>query len=568
MIPFSEWEYVRPDAESWNAFYDTLTARIGKVRSLADLETLIGELDKKGKNLHTMTAVAYIRSRLDMEDPFYQEESRACQKFYDDTLAANIRLEKAVLASPVLPAYEKKYGHYLVQKLQGFTSVNEKSVDPQMKAREYALTQEYDDLLNGIRVKFEGGEYTQHEMSTFKQDPDDARRQAAWSASGAGYASVGGRLDAIFDELVHLRTAMAHAAGYADYVDMAYVLRGRICFAKQDIVRFRDAVVRYYVPVQEKLARQQAERLGVKYPMNFSENTMPFREGLPQPIGSREDTLNTALQMFRELSPETAAFVDHMQKYGLMDTSTSRKKSGGGFCCELPAWNAGFLFSHFNGTISDLNSIRHEGGHAFAAYMNAGKTPRWHYMYTQEIAETHSQGMEVMTLPYMERFVGDRADAFRYSMLADWVSFIPYACMVDHFQQTVYEQPDLTPEARHELWRTLMKRYMPWVRMGEIPFYGDGRHWQRQPHIYVEPFYFIDYCLSELLALHMFALQCENPSGAWDKYLKFVRLGGTKHFVDLALAVGMESPLSEESVCRSAGRISDWLDTVDLSKIK
>ncbi len=568
MIKFSKWKYVRPDAAHYNAIYSDITSRIEKAESLEALEALIAEYDAIGTDVMTMTGVAYIRNRLNMEDAFYKEESAACNKFYRDTDSARETLMKAVLASPHLPALEEKYGSLMIQKLRNFTANENSAGNKALEEREDALTSEYNELLHSIRVPFEGHEYTQHEMGEFKQDPDDARRQAAWHASGLGYASVGDRLDAIFDELVHVRTQMAHEAGYKDYVDMAYVLRGRYCFNKKDIEEFRDAVVKYYVPLQEKLARQQAERLGVKYPMNFSENTMPFREGLPQPIGTKEDTLNTALQIFRELSPETAEFVDYMQRYELMDTSTSRQKSGGGFCIDLPAWKAGFLFSHFSGTIADVNSIRHEGGHAFAAYISERRGPRWRCMYTQEIAETHSQGMEVMTLPYIERFFGDKADAFRYSMIADWISFVPYACLADHFQQAVYEQPDLTPAERHALWRSLMERYMPWIRFGEIAFYGDGKHWQRQPHIYTSPFYFIDYCLSEIVALQFFALQCVDRRDAWEKYLMFVKLGGTKNFVELALAVGMESPLSAEGVRHSAEQIFAWLNSVDVSKIK
>lgn len=568
MIKFSKWKYVRPDAAHYNAIYADITSRIEKAESLEALEALIAEYDAIGTDVMTMTGVAYIRNRLNMEDAFYKEESAACNKFYRDTDSAREALMKAVLASPHLPALEEKYGSLMIQKLRNFTASENSAGNKALEEREDALTSEYNELLHSIRVPFEGHEYTQHEMGEFKQDPDDARRQAAWHASGLGYASVGDRLDAIFDELVHVRTQMAHEAGYKDYVDMAYVLRGRYCFNKKDIEEFRDAVVKYYVPLQEKLARQQAERLGVKYPMNFSENTMPFREGLPQPIGTKEDTLNTALQIFRELSPETAEFVDYMQRYELMDTSTSRQKSGGGFCIDLPAWKAGFLFSHFSGTIADVNSIRHEGGHAFAGYISERRGPRWRCMYTEEIAETHSQGMEVMTLPYIERFFGDKADAFRYSMIADWISFVPYACLADHFQQAVYEQPDLTPAERHALWRSLMERYMPWIRFGEIAFYGDGKHWQRQPHIYTSPFYFIDYCLSEIVALQFFALQCVDRRDAWEKYLMFVKLGGTKNFVELALAVGMESPLSAEGVRHSAEQISAWLNSVDVSKIK
>lgn len=565
-VPFSQMNYVRPDADKMNAIFSALAEKIAQAKTFEEYEGYLAELDEASSKVNTMSSLAHIHTQLDKTDEYYKQEDAACNDYYSATDASYERAKKALLDSPFAAALEEKYGALMLQKLRGVTVTDD--AETAADKREYELMKEYQELIGSGLIDFEGRQVTQHELLDAKHDDDDTRRFNAWCASGRCYAQNAARLDEIFDELVKVRTKKAHDAGYADYVDMAYVLRGRTCFNKQDIERFRDAVVKYFVPVQVRLAKQQAERLGKPYPLNFADDNLPFRGALPHPIGTKEQTLQTALQIWREMSPETAAFADHMEKYHLFDTTESRKKTTGGFVIDLPAYDAYFLFSHFSGMISDVNSITHEGGHAFAAYMNRGKRPSWQYLYTQEIAETHSQAMEYLFYPYEERFFGDKADAYRYSHVLDSFSFTPYACLADHFQQAVYEQPDLTPAERIELFKQLHQRYTPWRKLGEIPFYGDGRQWQRQPHIYVHPFYFIDYCLSELLALQFFALQRQDPKEAVEKYIAFVKQGGTKDFVNLAMDVGMKNPLSEEGLRSITEQVSAWLDSVDVSQMK
>ena len=74
--------------------------------------------------------------------------------------------------------------------------------------------------------------------------------------------------------------------------------------------------------------------------------------------------------------------------------------------------------------------------------------------------------MEFFSWPWAEGFFGGDARKFRYSHLANALTFIPYGAMVDHFQHRIYAEPNLTPQQRHEVWRELLGQYMPWVKLG------------------------------------------------------------------------------------------------------
>ena len=140
--------------------------------------------------------------------------------------------------------------------------------------------------------------------------------------------------------------------------------------------------------------------------------------------------------------------------------------------------------------------------------------------------------------------------------------------MVYHFQHIVYEKPDMTPAERHKTWKELLGVYMPWVRLdGEIPFYGDGEGWQRQSHIYASPFYYIDYCLAQTVALQFWAMIQEDRADAWKHYIAYTEQGGSRTFTDLLKNAGLESPFDENclrSVCEKA---NEWLKNFDLDGI-
>ena len=112
-----------------------------------------------------------------------------------------------------------------------------------------------------------------------------------------------------------------------------------------------------------------------------------------------------------------------------------------------------------------------------------------------------------------------------------------------------------------------MGQYMPWVKLGEIPFYGEAMGWQRQSHIYNTPFYYIDYCLAQTVALEFWAKIQKDPQAAFQDYLRYTRLGGSQPFTELLQSAGLESPFQEhclQSICQEAFR---FLEAYDLTGI-
>ncbi|MDR2156264.1 MAG: M3 family oligoendopeptidase [Clostridiales Family XIII bacterium] len=566
-MKFSEMTYERIDTEAESKQYFAFAEAIKSAESFEAADAAYLAYDRAVGHADTLFAIAGIRHLLDREDVFYRQENLFCGQADAELGSGRNAVAAAILDSPFRDAFAAKYGEILLVKLRNASDAQNPLIVEERKT-ENKLTNEYDDVLLEAKVPWEGRLLTQHEMSEHKFTADDGVRYRAWCASGETYLNCGAELDRIFDELVKTRTAAARKLGYENFIPLAYRRMQRDWFSRDDLPPFRAAVKECIVPLTVRLKRAQADRLGVAYPMNFADNTMTFRSGIPQPAGTQEDTFRSAVRAFRELSPETAEFIGFLTEHECFDVSQRAAKSSGGFVTFLPDFRAPFLFSHFSGEVTDVNSIMHEGGHAFAGYMSRNIVPAPLREPPLDTAEIHSQAMEFFLLPQAELFCGQDALKFRVEHLTDAFTMIPYGVMVDEFQHLLYERPEWSPEERHDAWRELMGEYTPWLRLGDIPFYGDGRHWQRQPHIYTDPFYYIDYVLSQIVALRFWAASRADFGDAWRRYLELVKQGGKKNFIELVEIAGFESPFAAETLKRIADSATAWLSGVDLSALK
>ena len=366
-----------------------------------------------------------------------------------------------------------------------------------------------------------------------------------------------------------LRDGMGRKLGYDGYTQLGYYRMERNCYTKEDVEKFRAAVQKYLVPVADSIMREQAKRIGRPYPLSFADNSLFYRSGNPRPAGDADYILAQGRKFYDELSPETGAFFRTMLDEELMDVVATEGKQAGGYQTDLDLYERPFIFSNFNGTQGDVEVVTHEAGHAFAYWMNRKRVPSEYTSPTAEACEVHSMSMEFFGWKNAEGFFGPDARKFKYSHLSGALLFIPYGTMVDHFQHIVYERPELTPAQRHAEWKRLTGIYMPWLKLdGEIPFYSDGERWQSQLHIYDMPFYYIDYCLAQAVALEFWAMIQKDPAEAWKRYMAYTEQGGSRTFVDLLKNAGLATPFDEEclkTVCETA---KTWLNEFDLTGIE
>ena len=566
-MKFTEMPYTRPDMESAKAEVTALTARLTEAPDYAAAKAVFLEYQESQKHLMTLCTLAEIRNSIDTRDEFYDTEVKYINAAMPEVQQYAQGFTAALLNSPFRADFEAEYGDLLFVNAEIALKSFSPEIIPEMQA-EADLTMAYQKLIASAQIPFEGGTYTLSQLTPFKTDPDDARRLAAWKAEGQWYKDNQAELDRIYDELTHLRDTMGKKLGYEGYTTLGYYRMGRNCYTEADVKQFRAAVVKYLVPVADAIYRAQAERLGKTYPMSFADNALMFRSGNPRPAGTAEDILKQGDKFYDELSPETSEFFRTMRAQELLDVLSTEGKAGGGYCTGIPDYEVPFIFANFNGTQGDVEVVTHEAGHAFACWMNRDRIPMDYMWPSMEACEVHSMSMEFFAWPWAEGFFGEDTRKFLYSHLAGALTFIPYGTMVDHFQHEVYARPDMTPAERHGVWKELLGVYMPWVKLdGEIPFYAEGEGWQRQSHIYGSPFYYIDYCLAQTVALRFWAMIQNDLTDAWAHYMAYTKEGGSKTFTDLLKHAGLDTPFDEaclRAVCEEANK---WLGEFDLGGI-
>ena len=137
------------------------------------------------------------------------------------------------------------------------------------------------------------------------------------------------------------------------------------------------------------------------------------------------------------------------------------------------------------------------------------------------------------------------------------VSLILYECQQDEFQQLIYEQPGLTRQQRNEVWAKLERDYFPFREYTEDERKQVGSRWQRIPHLFLWPFYAIDYALAQVCALQFAKRMSEDREQAWQRYLTFCHACGNHAFPEALEAAGLENPFAPGSL----EKLMNWLQT-------
>ncbi len=562
-MKFSEMPYSRPDMEALAAATTQTLEAMKAAPNAAGQIAAYDAYEKKMQTAGTMQQIAYIRHTINTKDEFYNAENDYMDEIGPKLQELTHRVNTALLESPYRAELERHYGALMFKNLE----IAARSFSPaivELMQEENKLVSEYQNLYASATVEFDGKIMPLPLLGPYKQDPDRAVRKAAYEADAKFFDSHREELDTLYDKLVKVRDAQAKKMGLPNYIPLGYDRMGRNCYTAKDVAAFRDQIAEDMVPIVAKVKEAQRRRIGVEK-LAFYDEPISFADGNAVPEGIPDEILAAGKKMYQELSPETAEFIDFMFENELFDVLSRDGKAPGGYCTEIADYKSPFIFSNFNATAGDVDVLTHEAGHAFEAYRAfKQELPSLLHSPTIEACECHSMSMEFLTAPWHHLFFGKQTDKYELGHCEDALVFIPYGCMVDEFQHKVYENPEMTPEQRNELWLSLEKKYRPWIDFDNLPFYSRGGGWQRQLHIYEVPLYYIDYCMAQTVAFQFWNLSRENYAEAWKRYMTFVDKAGTATFAELVESAGLKVPYHAGCIKEIGESISRWLEEHEL----
>ena len=558
MTEFSQMPYERPDMEALKEAFETAIAKLTRAAAYQEARDAFFALQEQEKQVGTMFSLCSVRNTIDTTDEFYEKEIKWLREANAGLIPQRKRYQEALANSPHRAAFEEEFGPQMFRLIDASLKTTDERIMKDI-IREGELTQAYQKDSALASTEFRGEKCNFYGLLKHMESTDRAERKEAFEAWAALYESIAPRLDAQYDELVHLRDGMAKKLGFSSYTEMAYLQRRRFDYTQEDAARFRAQIREIITPAVAEIREKQRRLLGVER-LCYYDEALIFPEGNADPIGSMEELVAKAQAMYREMSPETGEFFDFMVKYRLFDLETKPGKRMGGYMTRFPAYKAPFIFSNFNGTSADVDVLTHEAGHAFQGYLAMRSIPVSMLSgSTSEINEIHSMSMEHFAYPWMESFFGENTEKYLTAHLIGSLSVLPYMACVDEYQHRVYAAPDMTPMERRAVWREIEKAYMPWRDYDGNPFLEGGGFWMQKQHIFMYPFYYIDYALAQMGAFHYYGLMKTDREKAWSDYLALCRAGGTHGYFELLALGGLPNPFEPGNVAKCVGHVIEEL---------
>ena len=544
MVKISQIKYERPNKDELLQQLANFKTRFQNAKSVQEFLQIHQEFKDFDTKNSTSPSLCFIRFSQNTTDQFYASEQDFWDEVSPEISVAQAEVALCYLNSPFRAELEKVFPKVMFTNLQMRVDASSPLI-VDLRVEENKLTTSYTKLMSSITVQINGETLPLSGLSKYNVHPDRQLRKQASICLGQALEDNKDKLDEIYNKLVAVRTKMAQKLGYQNFSPLGYLQMQRNCYTKQDIAKFRQNVLKYIVPLANKIRAKAGQNIGVEKQYYYDHNV--FTKDEPKPIGTPEQIFQNASKMYNEMSQETGKLFDKMVECECFDVMSRPGKWGGGYCTSLPEYQLPFILSNWNGSSADIDVLTHEFGHALEAYKAFFIETEFLSSISMETAEVHSMSMEFLTYPWMQLFFGDKTEEYKFSHIGGAVTFIPYGTIVDYFQQICYDNPEMTPAERCQTYNKLEKQFIPSMTTEGIVGLQDGRRWQRQAHIFESPFYYIDYCLAQFMALQFLALSQQDFNATFAKYNKFLDFGGTKSFVELIEECDLLSPFEEES---------------------
>ena len=560
-MKFTDFEYKRPDYPELEKQFSDLIDRLAKADNRDAFMEVYREIETLSSHISTMSTLCRVRHSINTADEFYSAEN----DFWDEhwpliNVYAN-RIDRIMFECPFRAELYEDIPEVYFQLIEcSLKSFDEKIVP--LLQQENRLSTEYGRLKASARIEFRGEIYNLSTIAPFTESLDEETRKEACAAATKFYSDNEAEFDRIYDEMVKVRTEIAHQLGFESYTQLGYLRMNRIDYTPEMVANYRRQILEDLVPVASQLYQKQAERLNRPTVAYYNEN-MEFVSGNPTPKGTYDELIEAARKMYHEMSPETGEFIDTMIDGELWDLKSKPDKEMGGYCTSIPDYRVPFIFANFNGTSGDVDVLTHEAGHAFQYYMSRNIPVVNLQWPTMESAEIHSMSMEFNAWPWMKLFFKEDEPKYKYLHLGSAVKFLPYGVLIDHFQHEVYDHPEYTPDERKRAFRKLEKMYLPHKDYSEAPLLEKGCWWFRQGHVFQSPFYYIDYTLAQICALQFWARNQRHDPDSWKDYLHLCSLGGTLPFTALVKEAGLISPFADGCVKSVIKEVAEYLDNTD-----
>lgn len=546
------WEQLQPYFENLQQRnIDTLPALQQWLQDASELEAVISE-DACWRQIN-MTC--------DTTNKAYEEAfTYFCTDIEPQMKPYFFELNKKLLAAPHLHELDaQRYFPYLRQLQNAVALYREANVPIQAEIN--LLAQQYGVISGKMTVTIDDKEYTLQQAARFLQNPDRSLREKVYRQIAARRLQDQEELNNLFDKLLHLRHQIATNAGFDNYRDYKFKELGRFDYTAEDCFAFHEAVKQHILPLHKRLVEHRKNRLKLSEMKPWDSDAEPSNVQPLRPFETGQELTEKTIAVFQQLRPFFAECIKTMVSMQRLDLESRIGKAPGGYNCPLAETGVPFIFMNAAGTINDVITMMHEGGHAVHSFL-AHPLPLTAFKeYPMEIAELASMSMELFSMEHWNIFFSDN-DSFQRAQAEELervISVLPWIATIDKFQHWLYTHHGHTHAQRTDAWMQILNEFSTGVV--DWSDFNDYRQmfWQKQLHLYEVPFYYIEYGIAQLGALAMWRQYREDKESTLDNYMKALQLGYTRPLQELYATAGIRFDFSPAYIQEISGFVKERL---------
>ncbi|MEM9882584.1 MAG: M3 family oligoendopeptidase [Planctomycetota bacterium] len=427
------------------------------------------------------------------------------------------------------------------------------------------LNSEYDKLVGAMLVEFDGRTQTLQQLARYQEETDRGVRQEAWTLAADRRLKDRDAIDDIFQQMFERREQMATNADCANYLQYSWKSWQRFDYTPQDCEAFADAIEAAVMPRVAALDEQRRAALGVETlrPWDAAVDVAGRSPLRPFAADDVERMVSGTSDIFRRIDPSLAEDFDRLRFGANLDLDSRRGKRAGGFQSSLTESREPFIFMNAAGLQRDVDTLLHEGGHAFHYQWASRAEPLVFLQHAPiEFCEVASMSMELMGADHYGVFYADEAEAARAKrkQFEGILRFFPWMATIDMFQHWLYTHPGHGLAERTEAWQRISGRFtsavVDWSGLED----AFAARWHAQLHLFHIPFYYVEYGIAQLGALQLWKRYRDDPAAALADYRAGLTLGGTRPLPELFAAAGIRFDFSRASLEPLINAVADELD--------
>jgi oligoendopeptidase F len=548
----ASWEDVAP-------YFDELAAR---PLDPSTMESWLAEWSRLEELVTEAAAQAMIAYTIDTSDPEKEADhlrfsTEILPKMEERSVELARRLVESGYSTPELDTTLKRFRTMIEifrdQNVPLFAELEE-------------LSARYQRITGSIMVEWDGVERPLPQLQPFLKSPDRQVRERAFRAASGPYLSRRDELARLFDRMYQLRTQVAGNSGFANFRDYIFPAKFRFDYTPADCERFHDAIERTVVPAVERVldARRQRLSLDVLRPWDLAVD--PYRDEALRPFQNAGELVGKAKRVFDRVDPLLGREFQTMIDEDLLDRDSRKGKAPGGYCETLHFQGRPFIFMNAVGLVDDVMTLMHEAGHAFHAFASHPLPLIWQRHPGSEAAELASMSMELLTTPHLIEptgyFTRNDARSAWLEHLEDILLSLAHIASVDAFQTWIYTSGQGgDADARDQAWLRIRGRFERGVDWSGLEQERMAR-WYRQLHIFMYPFYYIEYGIAQLGALQVWRNSLNDPAHAVARYREALSLGAVRPLPEIYRTAGARLTFDTSDIAELVRLVESHIERV------